>query len=262
MSEEKKERIPQGKQIDRRVRALRRKFKIADKFKKVKKTMYRPESKKDTSKSACSTLHGMAAELLRQHEKKAFVPGEEVGQMPPGGAPPIDPATGMPMDPAMMGGMPPGMPPMDPAMMGGQPPMDPAMMDPSMGGMPPMPPEMAGMPMPMESAPPAVEEAPAEGQEPVSPERMEQLEDQVEELEKTIMDLLDMVEKSKSLMPDEPGAEEPGAAPGAVQQDMAGLAQPMGGPMGPGAATALQQVRPGEAASPNALSGLLNRLQV
>jgi len=37
--------------------------------------------------------------------------------------PPVDPNTGMPMDPAMMGGA----PPMDPAMMGGAPPMDPAM---------------------------------------------------------------------------------------------------------------------------------------
>jgi hypothetical protein len=64
--------------------------------------------------------------------------------MPPGG---------MPMDPAMMGGMPPGGMPMDPSMMGGMPPggmppggmpMDPAMM----GGMPPAPPPPAPAPEP------------------------------------------------------------------------------------------------------------------
>ena len=48
--------------------------------------------------------------------KEAFAPP---GTMPP----PVDPNTGMPMGPAMMGGA----PPMDPAMMGGAPPMDPAM---------------------------------------------------------------------------------------------------------------------------------------
>lgn len=63
---------------------------------------------------------------------------------PAGAMPPMDPAMmggmppqGAPMDPAMMGGMPPQGAPMDPAMMGGMPPqgapMDPAMM----GGMPP-----------------------------------------------------------------------------------------------------------------------------
>ena len=63
-----------------------------------------------------------------------------MGGMPPqdpammGGGAPVDPATGMPMDPAMMGGM-----PMDPAMMGGMP-MDPAMM----GGMPPQDPAAGG----------------------------------------------------------------------------------------------------------------------
>jgi len=51
-----------------------------------------------------------------------------------GGMPPVDPATGMPMDPAMAGGAPmdPAMAggmPMDPAAMGGEMPMDPAMMD-------------------------------------------------------------------------------------------------------------------------------------
>lgn len=72
-------------------------------------------------------MHGIDMNLIRMTrsimEKVAFVPS---------GAPP--------MDPAMMGGMPPmppgGAPPMDPAMMGGAPPMDPAMM----GGAPPMPP--------------------------------------------------------------------------------------------------------------------------
>ena len=60
--------------------------------------------------------------------KEAFAPP---GTMPP----PVDPNTGMPMGPAMMGGA----PPMDPAMMGGAPPMGPAMM----GGAPPMDPAMA-----------------------------------------------------------------------------------------------------------------------
>jgi len=51
-----------------------------------------------------------------QRAKAAFVDPAAMGGMPPGGAPP--------MDPAMMGAMPPGggMPPMDPAMMGGAPP--------------------------------------------------------------------------------------------------------------------------------------------
>jgi len=80
-----------------------------------------------------------------QHIKQAFQP-----MAPPG--PPVDPATGQPMqDPAMMGGAPPvdpatgmpmggdpaagGMPPVDPAT--GMP-MDPNMMDPAMmGGAPP-----------------------------------------------------------------------------------------------------------------------------
>ncbi len=93
--------------------------------------------------------------------KAAFVQMTPEGPVAPqdpamagGGMPPVDPATGMPMEPAMMGGMPPmdpamaaggGMPmdpamaagggmPMDPAMMGGMPPMDPAMMDPAMAG--------------------------------------------------------------------------------------------------------------------------------
>lgn len=70
--------------------------------------------------------------------KRAFVPGGDPSMGGGGGAPP--------MDPAMMGGMPPGgggMPPMDPAMMGGggMPPMDPAMMG---GGMPPPPPPPPG----------------------------------------------------------------------------------------------------------------------
>jgi len=71
-------------------------------------------------------------QLLRTMEKEAgFVPM-------PGGAPP--------MDPAMMGGMPPmAPPPMDPAMMGGMPPMDPNMMPPmDPGMMPPPPPEGEG----------------------------------------------------------------------------------------------------------------------
>ena len=80
-------------------------------------------------------------------EKRAFQPPMDpaAGGMPPGGAPPMDPAMGgaPPMDPSMggappmdpmAGGMPPGAPPMDPMAggMGGAPPMDPAM-----GGAPP-----------------------------------------------------------------------------------------------------------------------------
>jgi hypothetical protein len=66
-------------------------------------------------------LQQIMAYALQQ--KLAFVPppgaeapmGDPMMAMPPGGAPP--------MDPAMMGGA----PPMDPAMMGGAPPMDPSM---------------------------------------------------------------------------------------------------------------------------------------
>jgi hypothetical protein len=78
--------------------------------------------------------------------------GDPMMAMPPGGAPPMDPAMmggglppGMPMDPAMMGGA-----PMDPAMMGGAPPMDPAMM----GGAPPMDTAMMGGAPPAPPAPP------------------------------------------------------------------------------------------------------------
>lgn len=91
--------------------------------------------------------------------KRAFMPLTDQAMAaqpasPQGGMPPVDPATGMPMDPSMMppaGGM-----PMGPSMMptpGGMPPVDPATgmpMDPSMmpppGGMPPVDPA-TGMPM-------------------------------------------------------------------------------------------------------------------
>lgn len=68
--------------------------------------------------------------------KQAFVPAPPPdGGAGAGGAAPVDPSTGMPMDPSMMaGGMPPGM---DPSMMaaGGMPPgVDPSAMA---GGMPP-----------------------------------------------------------------------------------------------------------------------------
>jgi hypothetical protein len=95
--------------------------------------------------------HNLLKNAREGIKKVAFNPMTEEAQMaaaqqgaapPPAGAP-VDPATGMPMDPAMMGGA-----PMDPAMMGGAPPMDPAMaggmpMDPAMmGGAPPMDPAM------------------------------------------------------------------------------------------------------------------------
>jgi hypothetical protein len=105
----------------------------------------------------------LVRELLARLQKEAAVPP----------APPMDPAMagGMPMDPAMMG-MPPA-PPMDPAMAGGapMPPVDPATgmpidpatgmpMDPAMMGMPPAPPmdpAMAGgMPPPMPADPAAM----------------------------------------------------------------------------------------------------------
>ena len=108
---------------------------------------------------------------LLQQVKRGFVPmpggqGEPVAGFSPmtsgmtnpmggdpsqgGGMPPVDPNTGMPMDPSMMGGAPGGMPPGgDPSQGGGMPPggdpsqgggMPPAP-DPSMGGgMPPAPP--------------------------------------------------------------------------------------------------------------------------
>lgn len=70
----------------------------------------------------------MAMDNVERLHKQSFVPP------PTGGAPPMGPPPGAPMDPGM-GGM-----PMDPAMMGGMPPMDPAMMS----GMPPMDPAMMG----------------------------------------------------------------------------------------------------------------------
>jgi hypothetical protein len=91
-------------------------------------------------------------------QKLAFVPppggdapmGDPMMAVPPGGAPPMDPAAmggAPPMDPAMMGGAPPMDPAMmDPSMMGGAPPMDPA----AMGGMPPMDPAMMGGAPPMD----------------------------------------------------------------------------------------------------------------
>ena len=93
------------------------------------------------------------------HEKRGFVP-------PGGGAPPMDPAMmggappgGPPMDPSMMGGAPPGGPPMDPSMMGGAPPMDPAMM----GGAPPMGPPPMGPPAAPPGDPAAAAAPPANG---------------------------------------------------------------------------------------------------
>lgn len=78
-----------------------------------------------------------------------------------------------PMDPAAMGGMPPGAPPMDPAMMGGMPPpgsmppgdtpMDPAMM----GGAPPMDPAMMAPP-PEAPAPAPVDPAAAAPVDPAA----------------------------------------------------------------------------------------------
>lgn len=92
--------------------------------------------------------------ILLQHvkqalsSKKAFVASPAAGGPPAGGDPAAAGGAAPPMDPAAMGGMPPGAeaPPMDPAAMGGMPPMDPA----AMGGMPPAPP-----------APPPVPETPA-----------------------------------------------------------------------------------------------------
>jgi hypothetical protein len=72
-----------------------------------------------------------------QRAKVGFVDPAAMGGMPPGGG------GGMPMDPAMMGGG--GGMPMDPAMMGGGMPMDPAMMG---GGMPMDPAMMGGAPPP------------------------------------------------------------------------------------------------------------------
>lgn len=101
-------------------------------------------------------------------KKQAFTPmgapgGPQLAQdpnaMPPGGAPP--------MDPAAMGGM----PPMDPAAMGGAPPMDPA----AMGGAPPMDPAAGGMPPAgPEGAPPA---GPDGGAGAVPPELQQMLSD-------------------------------------------------------------------------------------
>lgn len=76
--------------------------------------------------------------LLKRAEelKKAFV---EMPGGAPAGAPAGDPAAGgVPMDPAMAGGMPPGMDPAMMAAMGGMPPMgvDPATAG-MLGGMPP-----------------------------------------------------------------------------------------------------------------------------
>ncbi len=75
---------------------------------------------------------------IRDFRKVAFQPMPPApGAMPPGGAPP--------MDPAMMQGQ----PPMDPAMMQGQPPMDPAAM--AQGGGQPMP-QAPTMPPELEQA--------------------------------------------------------------------------------------------------------------
>jgi len=77
----------------------------------------------------------LAAWAQLSPHKRAFVDPAAMGGMPPGGAPP--------MDPTMMGGAPPGMPPMDPAAMGGMPPMA--------GGMPASDPMLAAPP---DAAPP------------------------------------------------------------------------------------------------------------
>jgi len=88
----------------------------------------------------------LAAWARLSPEKNAFVDPASAAPMPPGGAPPMDPAMmggGMSMDPAMAGG---GMPPMDPAMMGGgMPAGDPMMAAPPGAAPPPADPSMQAM---------------------------------------------------------------------------------------------------------------------
>ena len=197
-------------------------------------------------------------ELLKMLHKEAFVPGGEIGQ------PPVDPATGMPIDPAMMeqmmggaggGGMPPGMP-MDPSMMGAPP------MDPAMGGMPPgmppgmpMDPSMMGAPPPGPEAP--AEEAPAGSGAPATADDLAVLEERITGLEDMIEDLVDTIDalggkKSAEAKADAAQAPDPaGAAAAAVPTAVPG-------PLGGGAGMALSSVRP--EASGNVLNNLMSRL--
>lgn len=102
-------------------------------------------------------LFDKGREALTKHAFTPMAPpAPPATAMPPGGAPP--------MDPAMMGGPPPGAmppgPPMDPAMAGGPPPppMDPNAMHPEAGG-PPLPPgpEAGGPPPGASQIPPQLE---------------------------------------------------------------------------------------------------------
>ena len=80
-------------------------------------------------------------QMMRKQAAQPPMDPSMMGGMPPAGGMPMDPSMmggAPPMDPSMMGGMPPaGGMPMDPSMMGGMPPMDPAMMQAMMGAAPP-----------------------------------------------------------------------------------------------------------------------------
>lgn len=93
------------------------------------------------SKLNQSLINAIYSKLASRFDKVAFIPAGGPPPMDPammGGMPPGGPGGPPPMDPSMMGGPPPGgPPPMDPSMMGGMPPGGPPPMDPSMMGGPP-----------------------------------------------------------------------------------------------------------------------------
>lgn len=205
-------------------------------------------------------------EKLASVDKKAFVPGEQVGQpqvdpmtgMPidPATGMPIDPATGMPIDPAMMeqmmaggGAMPPGAMPPDPSM-GGMPPG--AMpTDPSMGGMPPE------VPAPSEGG----------GSEtgtgaPATVDDLAILEERVSGLEDVIEDLVDTIEAlgGKKLSDAKVDAASSGSSAEPAEAVPAAPAVP--GPFGSSAGEALAAINPGATgATLNNLMGRLSELK-
>jgi hypothetical protein len=137
-------------------------------------------------KERLAALHNVRVEI-ESIRKEAFMAAPPMpGGMPQG--PPIDPNTGMPMDPSMMqGGMPPG-PPIDPntGMPMGMPPGPP--IDPNTGmpmGMPPGPPidPNTGMPMGMPMDPSMMQGgAPPQDAGTLTPEMVEELLGVIEEL--------------------------------------------------------------------------------
>lgn len=191
--------------------------------------------------------------------KEAFIPMPGA-QIAPGAPPPgaVDPATGMPMDPAAASMMPPGAPPpgaMDPAT--GMP------MDPAAAAAPPAPPVdlTALASMIVQQLPPLLEQMgvkmkkPKEGEGGDSSGQIEQLSQRIAALEQLLAPLL-----GGGMPPAAPGMPPaPGGMPGMPMDPAAAPPMPPAGPMDPAAAPALAEIGGAKTAGLAHLQGRLAR---